>query len=263
MYKLLRVIIVASCWIGLVAITEAQPPIVKHREEKEGQVSPSDTGGTGNTYREDRGSKTALALWIQTIILGITAGIVYKYTKETQKLRGIASRQTTLIKRQIQLQTILQLIARWNSPEMIRTRSKAVERFRISMGGEEKSYEESFQALERVLEFFEDIGIASQEKILNKKLIWESTLGWYLTRYYFYSEDNGIIWAIRTLWAPAQPNEKVPVFANTQTLYEEQVAYEARRESVEKEDILDKLRKTMELFIKSETDYAKYTASVS
>ena len=109
-----------------------------------------------------------------TILAGIITGAVGLVAA------GIIWWQAKLLKRQIALSTFLELDKEWNSEAMIETR-KNVRR-------EDGSW--NISRLEGALEFFEKLSMLESTKALYKEDVFDSTLIWYLARYFLFARDE-------------------------------------------------------------------------
>jgi hypothetical protein len=98
--------------------------------------------------------------------------------------------QGTLIKQQIAFSTYLDLDKEWNSAEMLAAR-QAVHA--------PSSEEWDHSRLEAILEFFEKL--ASMFRLSGEmRFVYESTLGWYASRYFLFAREHGQIEYLRNLW---------------------------------------------------------------
>ena len=97
--------------------------------------------------------------------------------------------QGHLIKQQMQLQAILDLVKEWDSPEMRKRRRLA---WNIL---DEVDKDE----VEGVLEFLERVSTLAKNGVISVDLIWD-TLGWYISRYALYSRPA--IGYLRSYWTP-------------------------------------------------------------
>jgi hypothetical protein len=93
-----------------------------------------------------------------------------------------------------------------------------LERTRIT-----KEDEGSLDNLEQVLELLEDFSTLAVDEVLREELVWESSLGWYASRYYHYSSSscfgNKSIDAVKEKWGIC--GEPDPTYyKNLQKLYE-------------------------------------------
>lgn len=98
--------------------------------------------------------------------------------------------QGHIIRRQMQLQSTLELNKEWNSEEMLKARSQAW-----------LSDKPNSETIEAVLEFLEKVSTLEKERFISLGLIWD-TFGWYLWRYYFYCRD--VIMEKRSEWTPGE-----------------------------------------------------------
>jgi hypothetical protein len=103
---------------------------------------------------------------------------------------GVVVWQGFLIKQQLAFSTYLEMDKEWNSPEMIEARKNV---------HAPESDEWDHSRLEGILEFFEKL--ASLFKLSNDlHFIYESTLGWYASRYFLFAREHGHIKQLRNMW---------------------------------------------------------------
>jgi hypothetical protein len=93
---------------------------------------------------------------------------------------GIIWWQAKLLQRQIALSTFLELDKQWDSEAMIETRQ--------NVRSEDGSW--NISRLEGVLEFFEKLAMLERTKALNEDDVFDSTLIWYLARYFLFSRHQ-------------------------------------------------------------------------
>jgi hypothetical protein len=124
---------------------------------------------------------------------------------------GVIWWQARLLKRQIALSTFLELDKQWDSEAMIEARQ--------NVRSADGSW--NISRLEGALEFFEKLAMLERTKALNEEDVFESTLIWYLARYFLFSRAQ--IDQMRTeKW-------KDDVYNEVQDLYERFLAKEAKR----------------------------------
>jgi hypothetical protein len=92
---------------------------------------------------------------------------------------GAVFYQAKLLRKQIQLQGLLELDMEWNSEDMVEKRSCAWT----------EANDPNLDEVEGVLEFLEKVSSLQQSRMLQAKLIWDLALGWYLIRYFHYCRD--------------------------------------------------------------------------
>jgi len=157
--------------------------------------------------------------------------------------------QGHLIRRQMQLETTVDLYKEWNSGEM---RQK-----RHASWLDDKPNPD---AIEDVLEFLEKVSTFEKERFISLGLVWD-TFGWYLWRYYFYCRD--VIMQKRFDWAPAQPDPTL--YRDLEELYPrltpmelaERNCGDSNGKKLTETDVIRELEQTKIKFIqceKSETD---------
>lgn len=149
---------------------------------------------------------------------------------------GVIWWQGSLIKKQMQLNALIDLEKEWNSQEMCMARSKA---FTDSPDTDD---------LEIVLEFLEKFAYFQKVKVLDRDLVWDSTLGWYAFRYYYYNEEK--IPKIRNKW-------RDDLYVNLENLYTSYQDIEAKEKNKEVEKIKQDLNATKNDFLESEKKICK------
>lgn len=106
---------------------------------------------------------------------------------------GIVWWQGHLIKKQMELQAIIDLDKEWNSREMLEKRKAA---------WNEQNQPDKYR-VEGVLELLEKVSTFEKRGVVSTGLIWE-TFGWYLWRYSYYCAKT--IDELRTEWTPKFPD---------------------------------------------------------
>jgi hypothetical protein len=84
------------------------------------------------------------------------------------------ARQGALLRKQIQLQGLLDLDKEWNSADMRARRAS----------GWTPANDINLENIEDVLDFLEKVSSFEERNVLDAELVWDSTLGWYLLRYF-------------------------------------------------------------------------------
>jgi hypothetical protein len=110
---------------------------------------------------------------------------------------GVIWWQGHLIKRQIELSTIIDLYREWNSEGMLQSRRAAW------VNAPRLNGEPNPDRIEEVLEFLEKVSTLEEGRFISRVLVWD-TFGWYVSRYYFYSKD--LILRLRRKWTDAEPD---------------------------------------------------------
>lgn len=156
--------------------------------------------------------------------------------------------QGSLVRTQLELQTLANLYEEWNSKQMLRKRAHS---FFI----DEKSSEGDLEKVEAVLEFLEKLASYYRHRVLTKSLIWD-TFGWYILRYYFHNSGNesfpdqpanGNIERIRVKWG----NDKT-LYCDLQKLYGKLLWREMFRRRKWKTTLRTHFRMEREKFIEAE-----------
>lgn len=142
--------------------------------------------------------------------------------------------QGTLLKGQIELQTLIDLESQWNDGEMRRLRANVF-----------KGEGDILDRLEKVLEFLENFGTYHRRGALDPRRVWDSNLGWYASRYYFYHEAE--IESIRKKW------KDETVYKNLHALFESYVVVEARIRKISKAVVKNEFADTKAEFIALES----------
>jgi hypothetical protein len=104
--------------------------------------------------------------------------------------------QLISLRDQLQLQALMEYSKQWNSKEMKETRKTAMNILKLKS----VSQDVNIDPLEQVLELLEDFSSLANNKVIDQKLVWKSSLGWYACRYFYYSRENKSIKAIRCKW---------------------------------------------------------------
>ncbi len=164
-----------------------------------------------------------LCQWVvaATLLVGlITAGVVWW--------------QGSLIKKQIQFQSFIELDKEWNLRDMVETRETAFNK-------EKKEYD--LYRLEGILEFLEKFASFKKAGVLDMNLIYNSNIGWYASRYYFFNKHN--IATLRKQW-------KDNLYQDLEDLYEEYLALELKNSDKTRESYEKDMESTRKEFIEDE-----------
>jgi hypothetical protein len=154
--------------------------------------------------------------------------------------------QGHLIKKQMELQAIIELEKEWNASEMVLRRSAAWNH----------KNEPDKDCIESVLEFFEKVSTFERRGVISADLIWD-TLGWYLWRYHYYS--RAVIDELRVGWTPKEHDKTL--YRNLEILYRKLLKRDIRYRNRGKirrgtrlrtTDMEDELNRTKDSFIRSE-----------
>jgi hypothetical protein len=156
--------------------------------------------------------------------------------------------QGHLIRRQMELDTALNLYTEWNSKDMRQNRS--------ATWLDDKPDPER---IEDVLEFLEKVSTFEKERFISLGLIWD-TFGWYLWRYYFYCKD--VIIEKRNDWTPGHTD--TTLYQDLEELYPKLLRVElAERNCGESDgkkltesDVIRELEETTIKFIECEKSEA-------
>jgi hypothetical protein len=142
--------------------------------------------------------------------------------------------QGALLKGQIELQTLIDLEDQWNSPDMRHARANLA-----------RGSGDLLNRLERVLEFLENFATYHRRGALSSRRVWDSNLGWYAARYYFYFEPE--IEAVRRKW------HDETVYKSLRELADHYVRVEAGVRGVSVDDIRKEFAATKAEFFELET----------
>ncbi|MGA2937141.1 MAG: SET domain-containing protein-lysine N-methyltransferase [Syntrophobacteraceae bacterium] len=134
--------------------------------------------------------------------------------------------QIRTLQKQLQVNALMDYSKQWNSAEMRSRRKAAMD----IIAADKLSLEtRNLDLLEQVLEPLEDFSTLAADGVLSKDLIWHSSLGWYASRYFIYSFDNGTIDAIRSKWAIAPNEPDDSYYEQLQCLYNQYLKKETKR----------------------------------
>jgi hypothetical protein len=143
--------------------------------------------------------------------------------------------QGSLIKRQIQFQTYLELEKEWNSKEMLHSREIAAR----SKG------QAAIHELEAVLEFLEKFSLFKKRNAMDMQFILSSSIGWYAVRYFYLHKSNIVV--VRQLYKDPQLYEDLEEF------YNDYLVYDGHRTVSAREEFERSLDETKEPFFENES----------
>ena len=121
---------------------------------------------------------TCFVYWATVFLACVTGAVIWD--------------QGTQLKKQNQLNALIDLYAEWDGTEMLEYRdgaSRALAKKHLS--------EDDLNYIEVVLEFFEKVSTLVENGTLDANSVWQG-FGWYLVRYYYYSKE--FIEIFRTRW---------------------------------------------------------------
>ena len=164
--------------------------------------------------------------------------------------------QIMSLQQQLQVQTLLDYSKQWSSSTMITSRQSAMNVLKYD---DVTDKEVDLDQLEKVLELLEDFSIWVNYKVIDQKSVWKSSLGWYASRYFFYSEENGSIKAIRKKWGLSGKQDKT-YYEELEELYKQYLDDEVdnvmKREQESKDEkrkkIIQAYHDTKDKFIQAE-----------
>ncbi len=152
---------------------------------------------------------------------------------------GIILWQAWLLRIQNQLQALLKLNSTWESKRLLKLRA--------DWARKERTGESKLEESEPLLEFLEEFAGLAERKVLDRRLVWDSTIGWYAARYYLYNKENGKIEQIRTQWGP-DPT----LYRNLEWLGAGYLEVERRERGINEEKLVQQIRNQREAFLKDE-----------
>ena len=185
---------------------------------------------------------TCFTYWITAITLGV---VLY---------------QVLQIKKQIQLQTLIDLGKEWDGEWMAECRRESCKLLQKNKDyfNELKNHHndikkdqlipEELAYIETVLEFFEKVSALVEDGTLEIDAVWE-ILGWYLVRYYHYFEYliKKVLW---TYWTKSKDRT---LYENFEKVYNNLIKIESeKRQHIGVEIIKKEFDQTQEKFIKQE-----------
>jgi len=150
--------------------------------------------------------------------------------------------QLISLRGQLELQTLMEYSKQWSSLEMKAKRRTAMNILQFKSVPQDVNIDQ----LEQVLELLEDFSALANKKVIGQKLVWASSLGWYASRYFYYSRENGSIDAIRRKWGPNLKKGDDTYYEELTILYEKYLKHEVKNVMKDKSDSIDKKRKKIE-----------------
>ena len=158
--------------------------------------------------------------------------------------------QIVSLQKQLQVQTLVEYSKQWNSTEMVKKRKVAMEVLKVDDVMKEVA-EGDLDKLEQVLELLEDFSTLAEDGVLDEELVWESSLGWYASRYCYYSNLNRSIAAARKKWGLGDVPDDT-YYVKLEALYNRYLNNEVKRLNVEKKCIEDGYSSHKDKFIEAE-----------
>jgi hypothetical protein len=138
-----------------------------------------------------------------TLLLHLNKGLIVTYGIGLLAAWVVYS-QILSLRKQLQVQSLIEYSKMWYSSEMTAKRKNAMAVLKLDNVTPETV---ELDKLEYVLELMEDFSTLSDAGVLDRKLLWDCSLGWYANRYYYYSKNNNSIQAIRAKWGlPYKPD---------------------------------------------------------
>jgi len=140
--------------------------------------------------------------------------------------------QGFLIKRQLAFSTFIEFDKEWNSPEVLEIRKQV----------REPNGSWDVSNLEGVLEFFEKLASFKIAGVVDFELIYNSTLGWYASRYWLFAREGDQIRRLREeIW-------KDFVYGDLEEFYKEFLNREVGREDEKQKNWETKQKETEATF---------------
>jgi len=131
--------------------------------------------------------------------------------------------QLISLRDQLELQTLMEYSKQWSSLEMKAKRRTAMNILKFKSVPQDVNIDQ----LEQVLELLEDFSALANKKVIGQKLVWASSLGWYASRYFYYSRENGSIDAIRRKWSSNSKRDDT-YYEELTLLYEKYLKHEVK-----------------------------------
>ena len=137
--------------------------------------------------------------------------------------------QIVSLQEQLQVQTLVEYSRQWSSSEMVDKRKSAMNVLKFD---DVTGIEVELEKLEQVLELLEDFSGLADDGVLDEDLVWESSLGWYASRYFFYSNRNKSIEAVRKKWGLTDEPD-MTYYKKLETLYKRYLNNEAANRKID------------------------------
>jgi hypothetical protein len=160
--------------------------------------------------------------------------------------------QARQLQTQNQLQALIQVGSTWNAETMRFQRGVwAADELRTRLTDDGRNLD----ALEPILEFLEEFAGLLTRRVLDDKLVWDSTIGWHAARYYLYNQDNGNLARLRDKWQDAS------LYQNLSLLWKRYVEVEARERGISEPELIKQIHATREKFLAAECNAYRLSQS--
>ena len=160
--------------------------------------------------------------------------------------------QARELRKQNQLQAVIQLTALWDSVRMRSMRSQwAEDELKIRLTEDDRD----LICLEPLMEFLEEFASLRKQKVLNDELVWDSTIGWHATRYYIYNLENGNVGRLRSKWLDAT------LYENLETLWDGYLEVESRERGIDEGQLRKQILETKGDFLEAEHNARRFSES--
>jgi hypothetical protein len=148
---------------------------------------------------------------------------------------GVILRQADLLIKQNNMRALLGLQTQWESPRLRSLRSRWAEDPR-----------DVFTAMP-ILEFLEDLAAFHKREATEDAVLWDTPIGRYAARYYFYNRQNGTIDTLRHEWRDSTLFDKLE-----SVLWPSYLRFELSRRGVGERTLLAELEESEPRFIETE-----------
>lgn len=155
--------------------------------------------------------------------------------------------QLILLQNQMATQTLIEFSRAWNDPITASKRKEAV----AALALPSDKIGEKIDCVEGILEVLEDFSTFARREVVDKGLVWDSTLGWYAVRYFHYADQCGALKYARSRWC-IPPNFDPTLYENLEWLYGEYLKREAHNREIDPESLKNEYDTTKQKFIESE-----------
>jgi hypothetical protein len=156
--------------------------------------------------------------------------------------------QAGLLRAQNQMQAVIQLDGVWNSERMRTLRGRwAADEGKNRLGQDDRDLD----SLEPILEFLEEFAGLHKRKVLDRGIIWDSTIGWHATRYYFYNKENGNLGRLRDRWIDGT------LYQNLDALWQDYLKAEREERGISEHEAVRQIRESKQAFARSEQNASR------
>ena len=151
------------------------------------------------------------------------------------------------LQRQLELQTLTELYKEWNDEDMMKARCELSSIISVAddrSGIIDCNNTDNLIKVECVMEFLEKLASYYKNRVLSKKLLWD-TIGWYVMRYTYYTGEA--IEKIREKWGHDRT-----LYRDLDYLYTDLKRMELRKRQEKEVDLEQKFRNEIPLFKEAE-----------